>query len=93
MYMKYLSKLSVRIIIAVIVGFLFAGAFTNIAYSCPPIESAEGCTSFESAIMNPGDLLSNEQGSLVQFSTTLIVVSLVTIAVLSVPVLMQRKTT
>ncbi len=68
--MKYIEKLSVRILLSVLVGFLFAGAFTKISYTCAPIDGAAGCVSIEKAIMHPGDLLSNKQASLVQFATT-----------------------
>lgn len=81
--MKYIDKLSVRIRIAFVVGFLLASIGTKITYTCVPIDGAKGCVSFEKAIMHPSDLLNNRQDSLVKFSTTFVISSLVTFIILS----------
>jgi hypothetical protein len=86
--MKYIEKLPVRVVIALIAGFLLAGAFTKITYNCvpstvPPGESVSRCVAFEKAVMHPSDLLSNEQDSLTKFSTTFAITSLITFALLS----------
>lgn len=55
------------ILLALIAGVLFAGAFTHITYPCQPLPGDAGCVSFEKAVMHPIDLASNMQGSLTQF--------------------------
>jgi len=79
---KYFEKLSVRIIISVVIGFLLAGALTDIQYPCPPLDNA-GCVTWESAIMHPSDLISNKQNSLVEASKTFIITSIVSFGLLS----------
>jgi hypothetical protein len=91
--MKLLHKLSVRIVIAVVIGFLFASAGTDIAYMCAPIDGAAGCASFDKALMHPSDLLNNEQNSLRRFSMTFAITSLVAFALLSTVSLAQKKKT
>lgn len=86
-----MSSLKVRIAVAVVVGFLLAGAGTNITYTCEPRAGEEGCASFEKAIMHPNDLFSNKQDSLVQFSTIFAITSLVSFTLLSVIVLAQKR--
>jgi hypothetical protein len=86
--MGYMRKLPVRIISALIAGLLLAGAFTTITYSCPPSavpagESASHCVAFEKAVMHPSDLFNNKQRSLIRFSTTFAVASLIALALLS----------
>lgn len=81
--MKNIQKLSVRIILAVLVGFVFAASRTTMTYDCPLIDGAKGCTAFEDAITHPSDLLNNRQNSLVRFSRTFAISSLVTFAVVS----------
>jgi hypothetical protein len=88
-FMKYVKKLPIRILIALIAGFLLAGAFTKITYSCAPSavpagESASQCVAFEKAVMHPSDLFSNKQDSLTKFSAIFAVTSMVTFAILSV---------
>ena len=91
--MKHINKLSSRIAIAVIIGFLLASSRTTITYSCVPIDGAMGCVSFEDAIMHPNDLLNNRQNSLVRFSTTFAISSLVTFALINaVNVTYKKKT-
>lgn len=60
-------KFSLLMLLALIAGFLFAGAFTHITYPCSPFPSDTTCVSFEKAVMHPNDLASNYQGSLTQF--------------------------
>lgn len=81
--MKYIDKLSVKIVAAIVVGFLLAGAGTKITYTCAPIDGAAGCASFEKAIMHPSDLLNNKQDSLTHFSEAFVITSLVSFAILS----------
>ena len=89
--MKHIHKLSVRVIVAVIVGFLIAGALTKITYTCTPIDGAAGCMYFDKAVMHPNDLLNNKQGSLVKFSATLSITLLITFSLLSAVSLTQKK--
>lgn len=81
--MKYIHKLSVKIIVSIVIGFLLAGVGAKITYSCPPVDGAVGCVSFEKAIMHPDDLLNNKQDSLVRFSKTFVIASLASFAALS----------
>lgn len=89
--MRYINKLSVRVVITLTVGFLFAGAVTKVNYTCAPNDGAKGCVSFEKAVMHPNDLLNNKQDSLIKFSTTFVVSSLVTFALLSTASMANKK--
>jgi hypothetical protein len=89
--MKYIHKLSVRITVAALVGFLLAGAFTHITYTCTPIEGAAGCVSFDKAVMHPNDLLRNKQGSLVHFSETFVITSLVVFVILELLIREKKR--
>lgn len=89
--MKYIDKLSVKVIVAVLGGLLFAGAFTKITYSCTPVDGASGCVSFDKAIMHLGDLVSNKQDSLMHFSVTFMVTSLIIFALLSIVSMAKSK--
>lgn len=96
MFMKYLNKLWVRIIIAIVVGFVLAGGYTDIAYSLPTIYTEQGGAGgvlYESVLSHPRDLLNNKENSLVRFSTTFFVVSIITFSALSIPSLTKRKNT
>lgn len=109
MPMKYLSKIWIRIVIAIILGFLWSAGSIDIAY---PIGSPDaGCAveqkngvntltgntsacrgiAYEDAISHPGDLISNKQNSLVRFITNIALVTAVSFAVISTPVLIQKK--
>lgn len=89
--MKYIDLLSVRITLAVFVGFLFAGAFTKITYTCTPIDGVSGCMSFDKAVMHISDLMSNKQDSLIHFSITLVVTSLAIFALMSIFTMAKKK--
>ena len=89
--MKYIDKLSIKIIVAVLVGFLLAGAFTKITYTCTPIDGASGCVSFDKAVMHLGDLISNKQDSLIHFSITFVVTSFAIFALLSILSMAQKR--
>lgn len=89
--MKQINKLSVRIVVALLIGFLFAGALTKITYPCEPTDGAKGCLSFEKAIMHPNDLINNRQNSLVKFSQSFATVSVGTFVVLGVRSLASKK--
>ena len=89
--MKYIDKLSIKIIVAVLVGFLFASAFTKITYTCTPIDGALGCVSFDKAVMHLGDLISNKQDSLIHFSITFVVTSFAIFALLSILSMAQKR--
>jgi hypothetical protein len=91
--MKHINKLAVRIVAAIVIGFLLAGAGTDIPYTCAPIDGAEGCVSFDKAVMHPSDLLSNKQNSLVIFSTFFVITSLIIFAFLSALRLAQKRET
>jgi hypothetical protein len=79
-----------KITIALVIGFLYAATFTHITYTCAP-ETPEGdCYSLEKAAEHPKDFLHNKQGSLVHFSETFVEVSLVSFAILNVPLLIKK---
>ena len=88
---NYLNKLSVLIVIALVVGFLLAGAFTHIIYPCKPVDVAMGCESFEKAVMHPKDLFDNKQNSLIIFSRRFTIYSIVTLSVLGAVSAIQKK--
>jgi len=87
-----------KIVAAVLIGFLLAGASTHIVYSpclpsdnpgvpydAPPNEgSLTRCAEYAKAIDKPRDLIHNKQDSLVHFSETFVTVSLISFALLSV---------
>jgi hypothetical protein len=87
---KLLNKLYVRIIISAAIGFFLVGAWTNIQYPCPPLDNA-GCVVWESAIMHPLDLINNKQDSLKNFVTNFVIISLASLALLSVFSHSQRR--
>lgn len=97
--MKYISKLSVKIVIAVIAGFLFAGIGVDITHTTSQCttadvskrESISQCVSVKKTFIHPDDLFHNKQDSLVHFSETFVVVSLTTFAILSVFGLVEKK--
>lgn len=89
--MKYVSKVSARIVVALAVGLLLASISTKITYTCIPTDDARDCLSFEKAVMHPDDLLSNKDGSLAQFSTTLVLSSLVIFTLLSAISVVYKK--
>ncbi|MDQ2973221.1 MAG: hypothetical protein M3Q79_01940 [bacterium] len=89
--MKHVNKLWVRIVTAIVIGFLFAGSRTGITYTCPLIDGAAGCVSFDKAIMHPSDLLNNKQDSLVRFSETFIITSLASFALLSISAWLKKS--
>ena len=89
--MKYINKLSVRIIAAVVIGFQLASVGTKITYSCRPVDGAAGCVSFGKAVMHPSDLLNNKQDSLVHFSETFVITSFASFVLLSVFGLARKK--
>lgn len=89
--MKYIHKLSVRILVAIVIGLFFAGTGTSITYTCAPVDGAKGCISFDKAVMHPGDLLNNKQNSLTHFSEIFVISSVVSFAVLSIVDSVQKK--
>lgn len=82
--MRYINKFPVKLIAAVFVGFVFAGALTTITYTCTPIDGASGCVSFDKAVMHPRDLISNKQESLTRFFIIFVATSLSVLGLLSV---------
>jgi len=85
-----INKLSTRIIIALFLGLFFA-LRTPIQVPCSSIsnfvppdgEDINKCVAYPDAISQPSKLLSNEQNSLVRFSTTIAVISIASFATLS----------
>ena len=77
-------QFSILILLALIAGVLFAGAFTHITYPCPPHpdDSDSYCISFEKAVMHPIDLASNMQGSLTQFFLKFLAVFVIVLVLL-----------
>jgi hypothetical protein len=78
------NKLVIKMMAAVVIGLLLAGAGTKITYTCAPHDGDKGCVSFEKAVMHPNDLFSNKQDSLMQFSKTFTIASVVSFALFSV---------
>lgn len=89
--MKYIHKLPVRILVALVIGFLLASVGTKISYNCAPVDGAAGCTSFDKALMHPRDLLNNKQDSLVHFSEAYAISALISFAALSIIGGAQKK--
>jgi hypothetical protein len=89
--MKYIDKLYIKIVAAIVIGLLLSGAGTKIKYSCAPVDGAAGCVSFDKAIMHPNDLFSNKQHSLVHFSEAFVITSFVSFAVISIINAAQKK--
>jgi hypothetical protein len=89
--MKLTNNLTIRIVTTIVIGFLLAGAGTKITYTCVPPNGELGCTSFEKAVMHPGDLLKNKQNSLSHFSETFVITSLTSLALFTVVSSTQKK--
>jgi hypothetical protein len=93
--MKYLNKLSVKAtVIALIIGAFFAISLTDIAYPCEPYDGDGqngGCIAYENAISHPGDLINNEQDSLMRLTETFLVTSLASFAALSILSLVKKR--
>ena len=79
-------KFSIYILLALMAGGLFAGAFTHITYPCPPIpdDPTSYCISLDKAVMHPHDFASNVQGSLTQFLLKFLVVFVIVLVPLIV---------
>jgi hypothetical protein len=102
---KLINKFYGRIIIAIILGFLFAGEVTYLIYSpclpsdnpgvpynAPPDEdSLTRCAEITKAINKPNDLLYNKHDSLNHFSENFAQGTVVSFAILSVYSLYQTK--
>ena len=92
--MKYIDKLYVKIVIAIVIGILFAGAGTKTTYDCQPLadEPNSGCVSYEKAVMHPGDLFSNKQDSLMRFSKLFVITSFASVMIFnSVSLFLKQK--
>lgn len=74
-----------RLVGAVTIGTLFAGASTKIWYPCqPPTDGPiSTCVALTKAVTHPRDLISNVQGSLVHFLTYLAIGTFITFALFS----------
>ena len=79
-------RLSTYILLALIAGIGFAGAFTHITYPCAPLpdDPTSYCVSFEKALMHPIDLASTVQGSLTLFLVKFLVVFVIVLMLLIV---------
>ncbi|MDP2685539.1 MAG: hypothetical protein Q8P20_11015 [bacterium] len=75
-------RFSTYMLLALIAGVLFAGAFTHITYPCPLLPGDAGCVSYAKAVMHPIDLASNYQGSLAQFLLKFLVVFAIVLVLL-----------
>lgn len=80
--MLTLKQFSKRILLALMAGALFAGAFTHITYPCPPFPGEVGCVRYDKVVMHPIDLASNVQGSLNRFLLDWLVGFVVVLAML-----------
>ena len=89
--MKSINKLYVKIVLSLVVGFLFAGVGTKITYTCTPIDGAAACVSYDKAVMHLGDLASNKQSSLVHFLTAFVAASLIIFVLLSILGFVQKR--
>jgi hypothetical protein len=103
-----MRKMKVRILIAILIGFLFAYEGTHIVYSpclpsdnpgvplyAPPGEdSLTRCAEIAKALDKPGDFLHNKQDSLKIFSETFVTTLLVCFALISIynGIQMKRRT-
>lgn len=85
------NKLYIKIIISLVIGFIFAAELTHIHYPCVSPTPGEGCVSIDKAIMHPGDLINNMQGSLYQFAPKLFAVSVISFAVMSIFSFVQNR--
>lgn len=84
---KLFKKHRNKIIIALLLGLLFASAFTHIQRPCTttiPGEDKTKCVEWSKAIINPSELLNNKQNSLVKFTETFVVVSVTGFVLLSI---------
>lgn len=78
-------KIFIYILLALIAGIGFAGAFTHITYPCSlPYDDPDAvyCISVHKAVMHPIDLASNMQGSLIRFLLNFLVVFAIVLVLL-----------
>ncbi len=83
---KLINKLNVRILIAIVFGFLVASTLTHLQGPCTttiPGEDISHCVEISKALMSPKDLINNKQNSLTRFTETFAEVSLVSFVLLS----------
>ena len=98
MSVKHIKKLWVRIIAAVVIGFLFAYAgvgVTHVTRPCTPADVPKGesisrCEVIVKVYMHPHDLLANKQDKLIPFSETFVIASLSSFTLFSVFALVQK---
>ena len=91
---KPTKKHLVAIAIAVILGLFFASGLTDLQGPCTTADAGEDiakCVEFSDAVMQPGRMIENEQNSLVRFSSTFVVVSLTSLALLGAVGLLRRS--
>lgn len=82
---KKVKAFSAWVIVAAIVGLLFASIITHIQGPCTaaiPGENTAKCVEFSKVVMCPSDLFNNKQNSLVKFLGTFAVASVTTYALL-----------
>jgi hypothetical protein len=84
---KLTNNHSLKLLVAIALGLLFASTFTSIQTPCSttiPGEETQKCIEWSKVVMRPDELLSNSQSSLVRFSVTFFVISLSSYALLSI---------
>lgn len=84
---RLIDKLSARILVATVFGFLIASTSTHLQGPCTttiPGENSSRCVEFSKAVMHPRDLINNKQNTLTKFAGTLAISSFVSFALLSV---------
>jgi hypothetical protein len=92
--LKLINKLNVRILIAIVFGFLVASTFTHFQGPCTSTiqgEDSSHCVEFSKAVMHPRDLINNKQDTLTKFAGTFAISSLVGFALLTAYSQFQTK--
>lgn len=91
--MKLFKPTSVRLLSALAIGILLALVGTKVTYPCENVDGSAGCVSHEKAIMHIDDLAENFQGSLVEFTKTIAITSILTFVILTFLANDKRKNT
>lgn len=92
-----IKKLSVRIVIALVLGLLLASRTTiqvpcsTVPTTVPTGEDIEKCIAFDDAFNQPRRLFANEQNSLVRFTTTFAITSIASFGTLSLYSLYKNR--
>lgn len=80
---KLPKTLAFRLLLPIVLGVAFAAAFTSIQYECADQLGAQGCVTYEKALLHPHDLFANKQDSLERGLTSFFAVSLLALLVVN----------